>query len=343
MKNENALQEQGEEMAKLFRDMGIACTFTGYCENILSSRFEYDLKNLKQFTRLPKVVEILNSCLHKTIELVESPTAHFALQIKKDIEKINYLDYCDKLEDKDNNLSALIGLDHNAQPVYFDIQKSIHTLIGGATGMGKTSLINNIIYSLSQKNTNKTLQFALIDTKRTLSMWAKLPNLYKKPALDDYEADDLLDEIINTMQQRINILEKKKLTKATTDMFPYIVVVVDELADLMLSYFKNSLEEKLTRIAQLGRAVNISLILATQNPIVKVCTSNIKANCPTVIALKTVSIVTSRVILDNKKAFMLDGVGNAIIRPADNPKERPFKVFYLPEEEIRNKNKGETK
>lgn len=334
----NALQLQGEEMEKLLHDMGISCDFTGFYENILSARFDFNLNSLKQFTRLPKIVEILNSCLHKTIDLVESKTAHFALQIKKEIDKIDYLDYKDL--DVEDNLTALIGLDHDTQPVYFNIPKTIHTLIGGATGMGKTSLINNIIYSLSKKNTKETLQFALIDTKRTLGIWSGLPNLYKKPALDDYEAEKLLNEIIRLMRERINILEKKKMTKATPDMFPYIVVVIDELADLMLTYSKDSIEEKLTRIAQLGRAVNISLILATQNPIAKVCTSNIKANCPTVIALKTVSIVTSRVILDNKKAFMLDGVGNAIIRPADNPKERSFKVFYLPEEEIRN-NKGE--
>ena len=145
------------------------------------------------------------------------------------------------------------------------------------------------------------------------------------------------------MRERHEALSQKKLSKAPQKMFPQIVVIIDELADLMLSSISKYIEEEIMHIAQLGRSVNISLILATQNPIVKVCTSNIKANCPTRIALKTISYVNSKVILDDPKldASKLDGVGYAIMRCAGDATNYNFKAFCLTDEQIQNYIKGE--
>lgn len=334
----NSLGKQGTQLIRLLGDLGVGCVLKNSHENNLVQHFDFDLTDLRLLPKVKKLVDIIKLCMHEDIIFVNSETNHFALEIKKNIDKIMYKDYA-KLEEN-NKYSALIGLNYNAEPIYYDVQKSIHTLVGGATGMGKTSLINNILYSLSKKNTKDTLQLCLIDTKKTLSLWEDLPQLMFKPATDCHKAYNALTTIIDIMEKRHSTLAKLKQQKATEGQFPYILVVIDEFGDLMLSALKKRVEEMIIKIARLGRSVNISLLIATQNPIAKVCTSDIKANCPTVIALKTVSIVTSRVILDNKNAFMLDGVGNAIIRPANNPNETTFKVCYLEEEEIKEYLKG---
>ena len=323
----------GADIVNILTVLDIECELRNAKENDLVQKFDFDLKNLKHYAKLKKAIEVLTACMHKDIQLAESETNHFAIEIKKPADKIYYRDYI-QMDDANNKYSALIGIDNNGHAINFDVKKTIHSLIGGATGMGKTSLINSILYSLSKKNTKQTMQIALIDTKKTLAMWENLPILFDKPATDGYYASDLLSKVIVEMVKRTNKLSKLKMTKAEPDTFPHLLLVVDELADLMLASNKKYVEDKLVKIAQLGRAVNISIILATQNPIVKVCTSLIKANCPTRIALKTVSIKDSMNIFDNKKASTLSGAGDSMIRTADNPTEIRYKCLFLEDQEI---------
>ena len=333
------LNKQGTEIEKMFKTMNIACTLKSFTSNELANKFEFNLKNIGDFKKIKKAIEIIRVCTHKEISQVESKTNHFAVEIKKDDYTLGLIEYNKKYGNQDK-YSALLGIDTNNQPVVFDLKKSIHTLISGATGMGKTTILNNIIYTLSQKNTKKELEIYLIDIKKTLSIWEGLPHIKNEQIEDVYDALDTFEEISEIMEERLDILAEKKMTKATDDMFPHIMVIIDELADLMLTGLKKDTEDEITHIAQLGRAVNISLVIATQNPIVKVCTSLIKANCPTRIALKTVSSTDSMNILGNKHAFELDGVGNAIIRTADNPTEHKFKACFLTDNEIKQYLKG---
>lgn len=333
--NNKQLKEQGEAIQKVLCDLGISCYLRNFNENEIMQNFDFDMADLRYFKKLKSAIEVLNACLHTTTQLAESKTNHFAIHIKKEIDKIYYKDYEQDFE-PENKYSALIGIDENGDAVEFNVKTIIHALIGGATGMGKTTLLNNIIYSLAKKNTKDTLQIALIDTKKTLAMWEKLPILFDKPATDGYFASDLLFKIIDIMEKRINKLARMKLTKANDDTFPRILVIVDELADLMLASNRKYVEDKLVRIAQLGRAVNITLCLATQNPIAKVCTSLIKTNCPTKIALKTVTNQGSISILEKKDACLLEKSGEAIMRTADNPNKTYFKCLFMEDEEILN-------
>lgn len=325
------LKSQGLEIEKIFKTMDISCSLKSCSRNELVNKFEFDLRNLADFNKIKKALEIIRVCTHKNISQVESKTHHFAIEIKKEEATLGLLKY----KDKGDKYSAMIGIDHNNMSIMFDLKKAIHTLISGATGMGKTSILNNIIYALTNKNTADELELYIIDIKKTLSLWDGLPHIKSEQVEDEYDALDILEDISDTMEERFEILSQKKMSKATDDMFSHIVIIIDELADLMLTGRGKSVEKEITHIAQLGRAVNISLIIATQNPIVKVCTSLIKANCPTRIALKTVSSTDSVNILGNKHAFELDGAGNAIIRTAENATERKFKACFLTDNEIK--------
>lgn len=330
------LEGMGKDIAKVFYTLNIGCNLQCCTSNTFVDRFEFNLRNLTDIVKVKKVAEILKICYHQEIEQVPSQHFHFALQIKKGNATLdNKQDY-----KTSNRLAVAIGMDDNERPIEFDLRKAIHTLIAGSTGMGKTNIINNIIYGLAKQNTEKQVQFYIIDLKRTLTIWKELPHIQEIVKEEVYDAIDLLEEIGEKMEERFKMLESMGQSKADTDQFPHIVVVIDELSDLMQSREKRYVEEAIQHIAQLGRAVNISLILATQNPLVKVCTSLIKANCPTRIALKTASIAESRTILDNKKAYELGGVGNAIIRCAGDMTENKFKAFYLTDEQIKEYVKG---
>jgi len=319
------MENFGKELENVLIEMGLYCVLKQTIDNEITTKYEFELQNLKDFQKLTKAIKIMALCYHKDIKLAESEKYHFAIEIKKKEILLNSTNY----ENEDKKGKALLGLDTDGNRVIFDIKKAIHTLIGGATGMGNTNIINNILYSLMKNDSNEDTTIYLIDIKKELSIWDNLPQIASKTAKNCSEALDTLRNITEIMEKRFN-----KLSKQKEEDFPRIIVVIDELADLMLSGLKTYIESKIAHIAQIGRAVNISLIIATQSPIAKVCTNLIKANCPTVIALKTVSIPTSRVILDNKNAFELSGVGECIIRNADYPNEKKFNALYLDKSEI---------
>lgn len=325
------LRELAKEIEQVFNTVGVYASLQYVAETPLVNRFDYNLRNLEDIRKVKKVVEIISICKHLKLKQVESQNFHFAIEMEKDTKSINILN---NTTNNGNRLEVALGINNYGEQINFDLRKAIHTLIGGATGMGKTNIINNIIYGLTKQNTPEQLQIYMIDIKKTLSIWNGLQHLKNKPIKDCSDALDILEKISKEMEKRFRILEREKKTKADIDTFPYIVVIIDELADLMLSGLKSWIEQQIQHIAQIGRAVNISLIVATQNPIVKVCTNLIKTNCPTRIALKTASIVDSKNILDNKKAFELNGIGNAIIRCAGDMNEKNFKAYKIEEEQI---------
>ena len=331
--SEQQLELNGKQIEKILNTMDIKCALQSTGSNDLVEKYEFNLAMLNDYKKIKKATEIMSICLHKEYRQAESLNHHFAIEVKKDNVVLDFVEYNKKFEC--GNTSAIIGVDNDNQPIVFDLEKSIHTLISGATGMGKTSILNNIIYSTTKKNTPKELQLCLIDIKKTLTMWEGLPHLICKPVDNQYDAHTKLSDIHDILDERLIILSKTKKSKATADMFPRLVIIIDELADLMLSDMRKSIESEISHIAQVGRAVNISLIIATQNPLVRVCTSIIKANCPTRIALKTVSTRDSLNILDNKRACMLDGVGNAIMRCAGTTTEQTFKCLFLTDEQIK--------
>ena len=343
MENKKLLS-QGEQLEQVLSSMGIVCSFKEYSSTILVDKFDFTLSNLNSYNKIEKAIKIIGKCLHNEIALVESTKYHFAIQIKKNDEVLRYLDYAPA---SSNRNAAFIGIDNDGKPVFFDVEKSIHSLIAGSTGMGKTSVLNNIIRGLTAQNTKEQLSLYLIDIKQTLSLWKGLPHLACKPITTATDAYTILRRIGREMEERQKILASKKLTKAKPGMFSRIVVIIDELADLMLDANYNlAIEDAIVHLAQVGRAVNISLIIATQNPLVKICTSLIKANCPTRIAMTMASARDSINIIGDKAASLLSGCGYGIISVAGQPKRQYFKACYLTDDEIKDyikQLKGERK
>lgn len=223
-----------------------------------------------------------------------------------------------------------------------DLAEMPHLLISGATGSGKSILLQTIINGLLISNI--PLNFALIDTKRVeFSYYSKLNNLCAPVAKNVNEALSILEKLNDEMDRRFFILEKHGARNIFDykKKMPFIILVIDELADLMMSSKKNT-QDLVCRLAQKSRACGIHLIVSTQRPSVNIITGTIKANFPARISCKVSSAIDSRVILDRNGAESLAGKGDAII-DCNEYKFKRFKVAYITESEInKNTNKHKT-
>jgi DNA segregation ATPase FtsK/SpoIIIE, S-DNA-T family len=224
-------------------------------------------------------------------------------------------------------LPLLLGKDITGRSIIKDLAKIPHLLIAGATGTGKSVGVNSILTGLLYTKSPDDVKFILIDPKMVeLSLYNGLPHLLN-PVITDMElVSNALQWCIEEMNRRYRILKQahvKKLTEYNEQMgysaMPYIVVVIDEMADLMLTV-GTDVESKIQRLAQMGRAVGLHLILATQRPSVQVITGLIKANVPGRIAYAVATAMESRIILDQTGAETLLGNGDLLYKDNTTPK-----------------------
>ena len=241
---------------------------------------------------------------------------------------------------KDYNLPIAVGVDTMGKPVVVDLASMPHLLIAGQTGSGKSVYINALILSLLYTKTPEECELILVDPKRVeMSNYAGVPHVTNL-VTDPYEAMTLFGNLVSEMESRYEILSQAKVRNISsynaqegTTRMPYIVVVVDEMADLMMTSGK-ALEAYIVRLAQLARAVGIHLVLATQKPIVKVITGLIKSNMSSRIAFQVTSGMDSRVILDQNGAEKLAGRGDMLmVRPGSQEPER-FHGAWVSDTEI---------
>jgi DNA segregation ATPase FtsK/SpoIIIE, S-DNA-T family len=224
-------------------------------------------------------------------------------------------------------LSIALGKDITGGPVFGDLGKMPHLLVAGATGAGKSVCLNCIIASLLVTSRPDELELLMIDPKRVeLTVYNGIPHLRNEVITDPSMAAGALNKITNEMDARYQRFAKAGVRKIEeynakypTEKLPYIVVIIDELADLML-IAPAKVEMLVMRLAQLARATGIHLVVATQRPSVDVITGLIKANIPSRIAFAVSSQVDSRVILDMNGAERLLGRGDMLYLPIDAPK-----------------------
>lgn len=228
-------------------------------------------------------------------------------------------------------LPLILGQSRNGNAFVADLTKMPHLLIGGATGSGKSIMLHSIICGLLGK-----AQLALIDPKRVeFAHYKRARGLYSPIAKSVSEAIALLRKLVGEMDRRFMKLEQWGCRDISScNKLPYIVVVIDELADLM-SVAKKEVQDLLCQLAQKSRACGIHIIAATQRPSVDVVTGLIKANFPARIACRVISNADSRVILDRAGAEKLFGNGDAIIQSVECEFQR-FKGAYVSEDEIIN-------
>ena len=246
-----------------------------------------------------------------------------------------------------NNINVALGKDLMGKPVTLALNKMPHLLIAGATGSGKSVCINSIITSLLISKHPDELKLVLIDPKKVeFTPYLDIPHLLSEVVTDPTKANNALKEVVGIMEDRYeefadkgvrNITAYNEKAKNQDDMqvMPWIVVIIDELADLMAVAGKE-VETSIQRITQLARAAGIHLIVATQRPSVDVVTGVIKANIPSRIAFAVSSAVDSRTILDATGAEKLLGYGDMLYIPMGAPSSVRVQGVFVSDEEVRN-------
>lgn len=282
--------------------------------------------------------------------------------MNKDIVGFRQLISTEEFQTFDNDVTVAIGKDIFGKPLYAKINEMPHLLIAGATGSGKSVLMNAIIMSIIYKYSPKEVEFIMIDPKMVeLKIYSGIPHLKgRKVVTKAVEATASLHEAVKEMTDRFELFAKSgardikaynsKIEEYDEDnkveKLPYLVVIIDELSDLMMEASKD-VENYITRLAQMGRASGVHLIIATQRPSVNVITGVIKANIPSRIAFQVASNVDSRTIIDSSGAEKLLGKGDMLYYPSKLPKPKRAQGVFITDQEVERvvtyiKDKNET-
>ncbi|MCJ7786770.1 DNA translocase FtsK, partial [Patescibacteria group bacterium] len=241
-----------------------------------------------------------------------------------------------------SNLAITLGKDVTGKAVFTDLGKMPHLLVAGATGTGKTIYLNSLILSLLYRNGPEILKFILIDPKRVeFSVYEDFPHLLTPVIYDAQKTVNVLKWLTLEMERRFEVLAEAKTRDVTLyneaalkggdHLMPYIILIIDELADLMAARGKE-VEVGIVRLAQMARAVGIHLVVATQRPSVEVITGLIKANITSRIAFQVASQIDSRTIIDMAGAEKLLGLGDLLYLSAETAKPRRMQGAYVSSE-----------
>ncbi len=269
-----------------------------------------------------------------------------------------------EFQESDKPLLVALGKDIAGKAHFANLAKAPHMLIAGATGSGKSVTIHTLITSLLYRNSPENLKFIMIDPKRVeLTTYNKIPHLLTPVITDPKKAILALKWAAKEMNRRYDVLQangsrdidsyhktvlapaleqykKQQASGKTDDSFklpesmPYIVAIIDELADIMQTY-PRELESAIVRLAQMSRAVGIHLVISTQRPSVNVITGLIKANIPTRVALQVASQIDSRTILDQMGAEKLLGAGDTLYLGGEMSKPVRLQCAYISENEVK--------
>jgi DNA segregation ATPase FtsK/SpoIIIE, S-DNA-T family len=256
----------------------------------------------------------------------------------------NVVDTKEFLDDYDHPLKVALGVDIDGENIYVDIQSMPHGLIAGATNSGKSVCVNTVLISLLLKNSPKDLRLILIDPKMVeLTPYNDLPHLITPVITDAKMAASALGWAVQEMEKRYQTFANNRardiksfndnVKRGFTDLekMPYIVIVIDELADLM-AVASHEVEETIQRLTQKARAAGIHLLVATQRPSTDVVKGTIKSNIPSRIAFKVASFVDSTTILDGAGAEALLGKGDMLLKRSD--RTHRLQGAYIPDDEI---------
>lgn len=300
---------------------------------------------VSRITKLDKDIELAMAAKSVRIEAPISGTNKIGIELGNDSVSSVYFSevlLTDKFRDYKSKLAFGIGKDITGTVIVADIADMTHLLIAGATGAGKSVCINTLITSILYKATPDEVKLIMIDPKKVeLSVYNGIPHLLIPVVSDVQKAAGALNWAIREMERRYDLLEKygvrniKGYNKLPdVEKLPYIVIIVDELADLMMTTGKE-VENAIVRLTQLARAAGMHLVIATQRPDANIVTGLIKANVPSRIAFKVAGSVNSKIILDSTGAEKLLGRGDMLLKTrAFDDKPLRIQGAFVTDEEV---------
>ena len=361
---EEELREVAAELQGTLEDFGVMASVIGWVEGPTVTLFKVDLPSGVRVSKVTNLTDDIALALAAPGVRIFAPipgTNYVGIEVPNRNRQMVYLP--DVLAAAGPGpLQVAIGEDVEGHAIVHDLAKMPHVLIAGTTGSGKSVEVNSMIMSILMRATPAEVRFIMVDPKRVeFAPYEGIPHLYVPVVTECREASSALSWAVAEMERRLkmfskcgvrNIItfnEKARAAQAADEAaekrgeeppenlygepIPYIVIVIDELADLMMNVGKE-VEFSISRIAQLARAAGIHLIIATQRPSTNVVTGLIKANITCRIGLTVASGIDSRVILDSTGAENLIGMGDMLLAKPEYPKPIRIQGPYIPDDEI---------
>lgn len=362
------LQKQADVIKKTLHNFGIEVEISGY--NVGPSVIQYTFKPAVG-VKLSRIVALQNDLalsLAASSVRIEAPIPGRSLvgvevplyQSERSTVRMGTIMESETFKNKKSNLTLALGEDVHGDLILSDIERMPHLMIAGSTGTGKSVCINSILTALLYQNSPEKLKLILVDPKRVeLSAYNNIPHLLTPVIVDTHKVVNALKWAISEMERRYKLLqdvgardiqsynqkankgkkrqvldkETKKYRYEDLERIPFIVIVIDELADLMAAHGRE-VEGAIQRLTQMARAVGIHLVVSTQRPSVDVITGIIKANIGTRVAFRVTSQVDSRTILDMPGAEKLLGNGDMLYKSNDSQKPRRIQGVFVSEQEV---------
>jgi len=333
--NQEAVKSTVKTLQEVFKDFSIEGRVVAV--NIGPAVTQYEME-IKAGTKLSRIVsldkELALALAAKSVNIQAPIPGKRTIGVEIPNKKVSAVGVREILETvpenlKDSKLLVTLGKDIMGKPTYCEINKTPHLLVAGSTGSGKSVCINSMLISILMRSKPDEVKLMLVDPKKVeLSMYNGVPHLLTPVVTDPKKANIALKKIVQEMENRYDLFEQsgtkniagynayleKTYAKGEYKKLPYIVVIIDELADLMLVAAKE-VEESIMRITQMARAAGIHLIVATQRPSTDVITGVVKANIPSRISFAVSSSIDSRTILDSVGAEKLLGKGDMLFLP----------------------------
>ena len=357
--NQVGIESNIKKLEEVLREFGIIGHVVEVTVGPAITQYELELKAGTKLSKLTGINKEISLALAKKDVRIEAPIpgkSTVGIEISNENPTTVYIrEIMEKLVSlkSDNKLMVALGKDILSKPKYCEINKTPHLLVAGATGSGKSVCINCILASILMNAKPDEVKLLLVDPKKVeLSVFNGVPHLLAPVVTDPKKASVALSKIVKEMEDRYDIFEEKgvknigsyndmieKKNKTLGDdeklkKMPYIVVIVDELADLMLVASKE-VEDSIMRITQMARAAGIHLIIATQRPSTDVITGVIKANIPSRISFAVSSGIDSRTILDMTGAEKLLGRGDMLFLPMGESTPTRIQGAWITEEEVK--------